>query len=306
LLLGIKLASTRECIDEYRYPMNPNSDHDLLTFGENLRLACSFHPSIAHVCRRLGLNRQQFNRYLAGQSRPSMHNLRKLGDFFGFEQHEWWLPNVQFATLLSVKPSVTKFVANNSHEDERNDHWSALKQLSANSDGPLERYLGAYFEYYYSMAYPGKILKSFLWVYRGTSGVRYVRLERLAEPGRTRDVERCRYTGSVYLLNERLFFLDAEQFTRNELSQTILFPTYKNRVSRLSGLKLGVSASDRREPACARVVLESLGMQINPRKVLRQCGLIDGDETELDGEIRVRIDNRHIGSEFHFVGRPYS
>mgnify|MGYP001972390984 CR=1 FL=1 len=39
--------------------------------------------SIAAVCRRVGINRQQFNKYLAGAVRPSRHNMRRICDFFG-------------------------------------------------------------------------------------------------------------------------------------------------------------------------------------------------------------------------------
>ena len=52
-------------------------------FSANLNLLCSYQRSIAEVCRKLKLNRQQFNRYLNGQSRPSRHNMRRICDYFG-------------------------------------------------------------------------------------------------------------------------------------------------------------------------------------------------------------------------------
>lgn len=36
-------------------------------FARNLRLLCSYYKSIAEVCRRLEINRAQFNRYLSGR-----------------------------------------------------------------------------------------------------------------------------------------------------------------------------------------------------------------------------------------------
>ena len=39
-------------------------------FAENLRLLCSHYASVAEVCRRIGMNRQQFNKYLSGASTP--------------------------------------------------------------------------------------------------------------------------------------------------------------------------------------------------------------------------------------------
>ncbi|PKL98696.1 MAG: Cro/Cl family transcriptional regulator, partial [Gammaproteobacteria bacterium HGW-Gammaproteobacteria-9] len=51
--------------------------------AENLKLLCSHYRSIAEVCRKLAINRAQFNKYLGGQSRPTPFNLKRIGDFFG-------------------------------------------------------------------------------------------------------------------------------------------------------------------------------------------------------------------------------
>jgi hypothetical protein len=276
-------------------------------FAANLRLACSYFPSVSVVCRRLELNRTQFNRYLAGTSRPTPHTLRRMGDFFGLEPHEWWLPHSQFAQLLSIRPHAgTAAEAADDSEapaPDRGDHLGALAQMARSSASALDRYLGAWFEYYHSMSNPGRVLKSLLWLYRHDSGVRYVRMERLAPPGRTAGVERCRYVGVALLVNERIFLIDSEQFTGNELTQTILLPSYKNRLGRLGGLKLGVSAGSGREPSAARTVLEALGQRIDMRRALRQCGLHEPGHAGLDTDILRRIDNRDCGSDWHFVGR---
>ena len=283
---------------------------DLADFSANLRLSCSHHRSIAEVCRRLNLNRPQFNRYLAGQSRPAVHTLRKMGDFFGFEVHEWWLPHADFAQLLSTQPkqeSAPLEVAAAAVQPNR--HLGLMATLGADGAAGMTRYLGSYFEYYRSMSYPDKVLRSLVCMVRASphkgAGVRYVRWERLAPPGADRSVERCRYEGSAYLLNERIFMLDIESFTENELTQTVCFPSYRSRVTRLSGLKIGVSASEPRSPCCARVVLEFLGARIDLRQSLTQCGLLDPAGGAVDAEILRLFDNRELGSAQHFVGLPH-
>lgn len=50
-------------------------------FVANLRLLCSYYPSIAEVCRRLTINRAQFNRYLSGRYRPSHAALQRICHF---------------------------------------------------------------------------------------------------------------------------------------------------------------------------------------------------------------------------------
>ena len=54
-------------------------------FCENLRFACGFFRSVAEVCRKLEINRAQFNRYLNGTTTPSSFILQKICDFFGVE-----------------------------------------------------------------------------------------------------------------------------------------------------------------------------------------------------------------------------
>ncbi len=39
-------------------------------FAANLLALCNRHGTIASVCRLLGINRQQFNKYLAGTNLP--------------------------------------------------------------------------------------------------------------------------------------------------------------------------------------------------------------------------------------------
>ena len=52
-------------------------------FGANLRQLSSDFPSIAGLCRDLGINRTQFNRYLSGESFPRPDVLHRICAFFG-------------------------------------------------------------------------------------------------------------------------------------------------------------------------------------------------------------------------------
>ena len=54
-------------------------------FADNLRALCTRHGSIAAVCRALGMNRQQFNKYLSGSTLPNVATLEKLCGFFHIE-----------------------------------------------------------------------------------------------------------------------------------------------------------------------------------------------------------------------------
>lgn len=51
-------------------------------FGANLRLLSRDYASVASLCRNLGINRTQFNRYLSGESFPRPDVLHRICNFF--------------------------------------------------------------------------------------------------------------------------------------------------------------------------------------------------------------------------------
>lgn len=142
-------------------------------FPQNLRLLCSYYRSISDVCRRLGINRSQFNRYLSGRSQPSANMMLKLCDYFGVEAYEIHLPHSQFERLVKVRPRRTE-EDKNSHLVQSIEHLKSLNSLSG-----LEKYLGYYFEYYQSMACPGRILRTLICIEQHGDQVLYQRTERL-------------------------------------------------------------------------------------------------------------------------------
>ncbi|WP_296057869.1 helix-turn-helix transcriptional regulator [uncultured Amphritea sp.] len=262
-------------------------------FASNLRLLCSYYKSIAEVCRRLDINRPQFNRYLSGRYKPSAHTLLRFCDFFGVEEHEILMPHEQFERLIKVRPRPV--VVNESAHQE-SEHLARLQRAGISS---LEKYLGHYFEYYESMAYPGRILRTLICIERQDDRVYYQRTERLREhPGD--NVFHGVYQGIVNYLTDRIFMLDYETLTGNEMTQTILFPSFKNRVSRLSGLKLGVSGSGERMPCCTRVVYEYLGRTVDKQRALSLCGLYEQNSAEIDSSIKAAISNTMDENDRHF------
>ncbi|ASP40154.1 transcriptional regulator [Bacterioplanes sanyensis] len=267
-------------------------------FSLNLKLLCSYYKSIADVCRRLDVNRSQFNRYLNGRSQPSANMLLKLCTFFGVEKHEILLPHSQFERLVKVRPKRAEA------DEPSHPLWPHLQQLeqwSANHN--LERYLGYYFEYYQSMACPGKILRTLVCMEKQGEHVVYQRTERLQESPADK-VFHGKYLGVVHYLTDRIFMSDYESLTGHELTQTILFPSFKNRILRLTGLKLGVSGSGERMPCCARVVYEYLGPQVDVLNALSLCGLYQQDSSAIDDSVRHSIHNDVGMYEWHFRARP--
>jgi transcriptional regulator with XRE-family HTH domain len=253
-------------------------------FPANLQLLCRHYRSIAEVCRQLGINRAQFNKYLSGQSLPTPYNLKRICDFFGVEEYEIGLPTEQFARLIGAKAKPSSDAAEMSAPQQMLEH---LRQRSSNE---LQVHVGYYHEYYHSMSMPGHILCSLVHLREEGGHYTYERTERLqTRAARGEDYERYRYLGVAYYLQNRLFFVDYESLTSNEICQTVLIPSYKSRITRLNGLKIGVSSADHRAPACSRVVWEFLGTQINRVSAYRKVRLYLPDDPELDDDLRERL-----------------
>ncbi|MEK8028992.1 helix-turn-helix domain-containing protein [Pseudaquabacterium rugosum] len=268
-------------------------------FARNLRLLCSFYPSIAEVCRRLDLNRPQFNRYLSGRFRPGAGTLRRLCDFFGVEPHEILLPHPQFERLVQVRPRAQPARL---AEADAQLHGTLQRLVRDGCGSGLDRFCGHYFETYHSMACPGRVLRTLVVLRREGDRIVYQRTERLVEhPGQR--ASHGIYRGTVHMLGDRIFLNDLETLTGLELTQTVLFPSFRNRVSRLTGLRLGVSGSGERMPCCARVVWDWLGPRIDLRRALRLCGLYAPDDPALDEATRAAIRNDIAPGEWHLRAR---
>ncbi len=54
-------------------------------FGQNLRQLVASEPTVADLCRRLGINRSQFNRYLQGEAFPRPDILHRICAHFGVD-----------------------------------------------------------------------------------------------------------------------------------------------------------------------------------------------------------------------------
>lgn len=248
--------------------------------SKNLRLLCSYHKSIADICRRLKINRPQFNRYLNGQTQPSLRLMRKLCDFFGVEESELFLPHGQFSELVRLKPQGDRTTI------ERNMAITIAEEILVSSQSKLDPYVGFYFSYYYSMSSPGKILRGLVQLYISPFGGRVKILEPILvrKDGNQKGFT-CKYEGVAFILGDRIFISTLEMLTRNEISQTILYPSYKNRIRYLHGIMSGVSAHATRNPAATRILYEYLGKSVDKKKCLKKCGLFDSEDEDIPQDI---------------------
>ena len=254
-------------------------------FSENLSFLCSHHPSIAEVCRRIGINRQQFNKYLNGQSRPARANMRRICDFFGVTEAEILAEPSQLRSMISVRskpPAVTAL----------DRPFRDLETLYRRSQS-LSRYVGYYYRYFYSFSHYGRIFRSFGALYERDGRFFWKNIELVRNPhAKNGRAMVKKYEGTVFLLTNRIYVIEFEALQHYSLTQMILFPSYENRVSRLIGIQTGGPTKRGRRPGASKVMLEYLGRSVDVKKALYACGLYDADDETLPKGISELIFNR--------------
>jgi transcriptional regulator with XRE-family HTH domain len=254
----------------------------LADFSENLRLLCSYTRSVSHVCRHLDINRQQFARYLNGETLPSSHNIRKICDFFGVEETEIFLPAGKFRPLVSARPAPRHAPAATVVD--------ALELPSAEGVAGALRYVGYYFRYLRSIEYPGAIIKAAVKIHAGDDKVRVKAIERLKPEGTAaRRFDTFKYSGELLLLTDRLFMVETDVLLRNSITETILYPTHKHPMKLLYGEAFGISSGPSREPYMTPIVYEFLGQQPDLREMLRACGLYPDQSAAIDDRVRAFV-----------------
>jgi hypothetical protein len=116
-------------------------------FSINLRHACSMRKSVSEICRQLGINRQQFNRYVNGEAAPSPHNLARIAAFFGVRPADFSLDPALFEQRL-VNAAGGSFGTD------------VLHACFPGNLQSLRRHLGYYQTYHVSLSWPGMIVCS--------------------------------------------------------------------------------------------------------------------------------------------------
>ena len=253
--------------------------------SENLRLLTSYYKSVAEVCRRLDINRQQFNKYLSGHTTPSRHTLQRICDFFGVEDYELLLPPDEFRELVALKPR-----RESEHATEGPDYVDHLDRLLDASRSDAERYCGYYFAYRYSFSDSDALQKSLVRFWRDGDRILSKRMERFQDrDGAASAPFLCKYLGYLLLLRDRVYVVEYDTLRRQEVSQTILYPGYRSRVTWLSGLNVGVSTRDDRRIGCGRVLYQYLGRTIELKRAVGQLGKFDPDSDQVPAMVRETI-----------------
>jgi len=250
----------------------------------NLALLCSYHPSIAEVCRKLSMNRQQFNKYLAGQSHPSRRNMRRICDFFGVSESELLSDPQQFEELIALrrKPVEQRELSKPLH------HLDRLYKASQS----LDKYLGYYFRYFYSFGNPGLVIRSLATISRSEGRYYWKNVELIRDPDSGVTSGFNKYEGALFYLADRIYIMEYESVEVNSITQATLYPSHRSRLDILVGIQTGGPTRRGRKPGASKVALEFLGRDIDVRRAMKRIGIFDPKAGRIRPEMLALIENR--------------
>lgn len=244
--------------------------------ARNLRLLCSRHRSISEVCRLVGINRQQFDRYLNGDNRPSGHNLHRLAQHFGIPIDDLFLEHGEFAARFGTLPrdSVPSDLVR-----------TITAKVFPGNLASLRRYRGYYHVYHLTPRLPSQIHKALIHLHERDGQVFSKSLER-SMPDNFGMPRLSKYVGLAGFLSGYIFVMEFEHLSEDVVTETIMFPAYRAKLDLLTGLTFGMTSEVRRQPFASRVVWKYLGDAPDLRAAIRGCGAFPDTSAKVESRIR--------------------
>jgi transcriptional regulator with XRE-family HTH domain len=262
------------------YPRRSDIGPPLPDLATNLRFAASFLPSVSQLCRDIGLNRQQVNKYLNGANRPSPYNLRRIAAYLGIEPEELALPAERFARLWRQRGALP------AGEPDRLRLPEHLRDAFVRPEAGAERFLGLYHCYINSYSWPGHVLRYVMRLSRAGGWIATKSVGRYAAEPETGQRYLMKCAGVATMQANLLMILEQQLLGAPTLSTTNLQPSYRSDVGVLSGVCVDTPMGGARRPVASRVVFRFLGRHADLRRAIAQTAILPPDSPAL--ELRVR------------------
>ncbi|WP_319412320.1 helix-turn-helix transcriptional regulator [uncultured Cohaesibacter sp.] len=241
-------------------------------FIENLRYACSQKHSVSQICREIGLNRQQFNRYINGSSKPSAYNLNRIARYFALQPADFETAPSLFSNRLEKarKGNVGK---------------DPIEEGFPGDIRALRRHLGYYQTYHISLSWPDSVICSCSRLEEQDGQIISKSIERI------RNVELeitqfVKYKGKVAYMRDRIFLLETAIAGDPIISQTVLLPFQEHQQLYLKGLCTGISWRNQNLPYATLMIWRYLGTNPDKRAMLGRCGIISPRSRRLSPTVK--------------------
>ncbi len=253
-------------------------------FPENLRSICAEHGSIAQVCREIGINRQQFNRYLNGGGMPSAHNLRRIARHFDLSEADLFSRHDEFTRRHILNQKRTASGPVDLMIGPFRDQTQALR-----------RYLGFYHSHFQTPTWDGMILRSLISLYEKDGYVMSRSVERvIAKDGSVN--QKSRYEGMISQRGNRVYVVEHEMVRDGSIVETILTPSHRQQVKFLRGMTMGVAWRPHISPYASRAIWKRIESKNSLREALKACGVYSHQSRNIDPVVRAYLSEQQDDS----------
>lgn len=241
-------------------------------FSQNLQALCATRKSASAVCREIGINRQQFERYLKGQATPSSHNTYLICRYFGIREQSLFLPPETFnAHRRASAPNIAT------------PH--PFKGIFPGNLNILRNYTGLYHSYFVNVTWP-EHLQCGLCLVREENGMIHTRYLGRADDPQTGQTYRSRFYGMMSCQGDHLFVLERGSGAADAMTQTILTSSEGHRSAYVTGLTMAMAWRPHRTPFSSRIIWKKLRPSQDYRKAARKCGLYPRGSQGVDPVVR--------------------
>lgn len=254
---------------------------DAHVFAVNLRTLCEQHGSITAICRKIKMNRQQFNKYLSGTHIPSDANLRLIANHFGLSTSLLFSNPEELRTLVDGNFFHAMMTAKQMQKMP-----GFLSDMVVGTTTYEPDVVGVYDRYQYSSIYKGSILKSVFCIYRNGEFLQHYYVERFPsyeEPGKAEYI--FKYHGLCFALEDRFFTIDVEAIQRNEMTSGVFAAVKRNTKKFMFGIASGIAATQFRQPYATKVVLHYRGPGLIKREHLAGGTVLEANSPQVPREV---------------------
>jgi len=251
-------------------------------FGANLRFLCERQGTVSSICRKININRQQFNKYLSGLHLPSMQNQRLIANFFGLSRSVLFADPEEFRTLMEGNYF---YAIDTLRGSEKMAAFLDTLLVADNTAG--DEYVGVYDRYQYSTIYKGKVLRSAYCIYRNRDFLQHYYIERFPNLEDQDKIDFVfKYHGFTIPLGGRLFSLDFEAVQKNEMTFGIYAPVQRSSKSFLMGITSGIAENMLRPPYSTKVAMHFRGPGLLKREHLDRVTTLEKGDRSIPTEVQ--------------------
>ena len=221
----------------------------------------------------LGINRQQFDKYLTGQVRPSHHNLQRIATGFGVDIDELVDPAREIGSPTRLKDISGR------------DRMSQLMDRAFPGDIKRLRTMLGYYHMHFLVPYDQEMItRSMVYLYEQEGKIFSKSIERTGPNEEVQEI--LKYEGMVSFLGNCIFLLEFETLSADTIVESILYPTYRKRLDILTGMTFGVTSQVYRQPFASPIAWKFLGRVVDLKEEIGACGSFRMNDTRIDPRIR--------------------